>query len=112
MSAPTRNGRLRNVERGLEVGYALILKGWAPYIPHAFEFLECHAVDNGHPEIPYERWMEQDFLWISKCDAFFYIAPSHGADREKELAIILRKPVYESLDDVPDLGVSNAIVLL
>lgn len=115
MSAPTGNGRLRNSEHGMDVGYALMQLGWAPHIPHVMELFTRYIEGEGYNNLigNYEFWMALDFEWIRRCDAFFYMSTSPGADRELELAKSLGKVIYYYLSDVPDMmggmdyGLSN-----
>ena len=104
LSGPTPDDVMKNVEFGMYYGAALIAKGWAPFVPHLFEFLDKYQAD-GYQDgrIPYEKWMVMDFEWIRRCDALFLIAPSPGANRELSLAETLGKPIYRCMDEVPDI---------
>ena len=86
---------LANVRKALEVGEALTLAGFVPFIPHLFHFWNEQLPND------YETWMELDFAWLEKCDAVLRIAgTSPGADREEEKAHELGIPVFYLLDQL------------
>jgi len=93
----------QNVDRAIKIGCALIRKGWAPFIPHLTHYIWMHP----DGDFPYEKWIELDLEWLRVCHAFFYIAPSPGADAELVEAAKLGHPIYRSLDEVPNLTVSK-----
>jgi len=69
--------------------------GYAPFIPHATHFwdLMFHR--------PYEFWLELDNAFLPCCDAILRLpGPSHGADKEAELAARLGIPMFS---DIPSL---------
>lgn len=60
--------------------------GWAPFVPQLNATWEMVV----GPLIPGEKaggWLEYDFQWLGKCDAFYRIpGQSSGADQEEALA--------------------------
>jgi hypothetical protein len=78
----------------------LILKGWNPFVPNLF-----HWVHEGWPETPDEEiWGKMVKEWLPVCDAFFMGAWTEGCFMELTEALILRKTIYYSLEEVPDRG--------
>lgn len=45
--------------------------------------------------------------WVARCDALFFIAPSAGANWERQIAEQLGKPVYDSFDQVPKPNITE-----
>lgn len=105
-SAETEEGRLKNTQTAIDIGIELIRKGHTVLIPHLSHYTDMRAQELGI-ELPWECWMKQDLEILEKCDALYYIAPSKGADIEREHALDWGLEVYERLDDVPDCGVSK-----
>lgn len=56
----------------------------------------------GTDQLGRERAMDLCYQWVKKCDALYFIAPSAGADRERELAKQNNIPIYRNLEDIPD----------
>jgi len=90
----------QNVDKAVEIGCALIRKGWAPFIPHLTHYIWMHP----DGDFPYEIWTEIDLEWLRVCHAFYFMSSSPGADKELMEALKLRHPVYRSLDEVPDFS--------
>ncbi len=83
-----RSGRIANTHAAIDIGYALMLKGHIAFIPHLSHFIEEHAIITGQQDnIGYEFWLRQDIAWLDLCDALFFMAPSKGADMERERAL-------------------------
>ena len=111
LSGPIANGHTaspremyKNVRNGEDLMYKLMKKGWSVICPH----LSYHAWINWPDDIPWERWLQQDYDFVSKADAFFYMDPkiygkSKGAEREHEWAKAWNKPIYYTIDDVPSI---------
>jgi hypothetical protein len=87
-----------NTRKAILIGIELIKKGHNPYIPHLTHYIHIES-DVGWPP---EKWIELDNEWLDYCDALYYIAPSGGADRELERAKSQNKPIYYSLEEVPN----------
>jgi len=86
-----------NVNRAIEVGCALMRMGHTIYIPHLMHYVWLHP----DGDFPYEHWMAQDRTWLGQCNAFFYIAPSKGADIERAWVEEFGLNIFESLETVP-----------
>jgi len=99
-TAPNPRLTQLNVNRAIEIGCALIRKGWTPFIPHLTHYIWLHPKG----DFDWEVWMELDKVWLEVCDALFFIAPSRGANIELELAKKLGLKIYYKLEDVPDLS--------
>lgn len=99
-SANTEEGRLFNTEVAIKVGIELIQKGHTVLIPHLSHYTDKLAREELGIDIPWETWLKQDLELLERCDALYYIAPSRGADIEKEHALKLGLKIYTSLDEV------------
>jgi hypothetical protein len=93
--------QLRNVQRAMEVGRALMEKGHSPFVPHLSHWWDEHCTNAGSP-VTYEEWMAYDNEWLRQCECFFHIASSPGADRELQWARDRGMTVYTRLEDVPE----------
>jgi nucleoside 2-deoxyribosyltransferase len=81
--------------------YALMAarNGWAPFCPHknTSDFQHIEDINN-------ESWMEICLTFVQKSDALLMIPGwerSKGAERERDLAIMLGIPVHNSRDGIP-----------
>ena len=98
-TASTPRETQQNVDKAIAVGCELIHRGWAPFIPHLSHYIWLHPKG----DFGYEVWTALDFKWLEVCDAFFFIAPSNGADAELEVAKKMGIPIYYNIEHVPDL---------
>lgn len=100
-SAPTEEGRLRNVEAAMNAGIVIIDKGHYPFVPHLTHFLDLQykKIRGHHAE--YELWMQIDLAIVDRCQAYVQLRPSPGADRELFRAEERGKIIYATLDDIP-----------
>lgn len=96
-SNPDRATEWVNVARAAQVGAVLMKAGHLVHVPHA-------ATQYWHKDeaIGYEQFMELDLsiirLWATDL---LYLAPSPGADRERDLAGKLGLPIWLRPEDVP-----------
>ncbi len=86
----------KNVERARDLGKELALKGHFPFVPHTM----LHGWETD-ARFTLEHFKAIDFKWLEYCDALFFIAPSAGADVEKEIATQKGLRIFTSLDQVP-----------
>jgi hypothetical protein len=94
----TKGDVKKNVEKAIFFGDWIAAFGHAVFIPHLTHFWD--------EQIPHEWefWMNQDFEWLTVCDAVFRIdGESKGADMEVELAKKLGKPVYTDIAQIAAL---------
>jgi hypothetical protein len=103
LTAPTPEAIQQNIDRATRTAAALALKGHNPFVPHFSFFVDLEARGLG-ATIDYERWMELDFEWIARCEAFFFLGPSPGANRELLEAARLRKIIWTRIEHVPQVG--------
>ena len=87
-----------NVERAKRIGKSLALKGHIPLIPHTM--LHGWEIDK---RFKVEDFKRIDFAWLEECDALFYIAPSAGANIEREIATRKGLQIFTSLKSVPNV---------
>lgn len=102
-SAPLPETRIRNVHRSLEAAVLLIHKGHEPFAPLTSHYIDRLSHTLGTP-ITYERWMAWSLCWLAQCDAMLVLGASPGADREVARALELGIPVYDRVEDVPEVG--------
>jgi len=94
VSGPLTTGQLTaNVRAALDIGKALIDRGYAVVVPH-----EKLLTEILHP-MSYDEWLNYDFRIILCCDALYRMpGESHGGDEEVKFAQKNGIPVYTSLD--------------
>lgn len=90
-----------NVHKAIKVAVSIFKKGHYPIVPHLSYWLDAANRVAGL-EMSWHDWMKLDIELLKKCDALFYIAPSKGANIEKETAISLNKPVYTDTEEIPE----------
>ena len=90
----------QNVQVAISVARELIARGHEPLVPHLYHFVDLDWEETCGED----RWLEICLSWIPCCDALYYIGPSYGADMEKAKAEVLNIPVYETMEDIPDVG--------
>ena len=83
------------VDRSIAIGNELIDKGFNPFIPLLFHYLEL-KVPRSH-----EKWMEITTSWLAQCDALIRLSgESRGADLEVKLAEGMGIPWFHSVDEL------------
>lgn len=84
-----------NVKQAEYYGMLVADKCNYPLVPHLLGYMsqENHT---------YIYWTTLDDIALEKSDALFIISHSKGSDAELELAKKLGKPIYYSIDDVPN----------
>lgn len=94
ISGPLTTGMLTaNVRRALDIGKALIERGFCVIVPH-----EKLLTEILHP-MSYDEWLAYDFRIILCCDAVYrFEGASHGGDAEVRFAKENGIPVYFDLD--------------
>jgi hypothetical protein len=97
-SAPTAREVQANVNEAIRIGCALMRKGHSVYIPHLMHYVWLHP----DGDFSYEHWTEQDMIWLDDCDALFFIAPSPGANKERERKKKTEGIIYTKLEEAPD----------
>lgn len=82
-----------NTRRAIDTADALLLRGYAPFVPHLSHFW------NMRHEHDYETWLAWCLEWVPTCDVLLRLdGVSRGADREVALALNGKLNVYHSLD--------------
>lgn len=100
-SAGTEAEERAKIQRAIEVGRTVFEKGYYPIVPHLL--VREYYVHGDTGLFGYEPLMRFTLSIVAKCDILLLYQHSPGADREWKLAEQLGKPVYFSLDDLPDL---------
>lgn len=98
-SAETEEARQANFAAMNEVAARLLEMGHAPLIGvnAALPVVERANVDD-----KYEAIMRISMAVVAACDAILVISNSPGVDRERAHFISKGKPIYHSLDEVPE----------
>ena len=102
-TAETETLRMQNVNAAIDAAFKLFSKGHYPYIPHLTHFIDLRAQEIGH-SLAWEDYIAWDLPWVEACDAILYLKPSRGADLELERARHLRKQIFHSVDEIPDVA--------
>ena len=91
-----------NVQKAIDAGIHIWMKGHFPFIPHLLHWVDLRAAELGIP-MGWEDYMLWDAPWLDDCDAFYLLAESKGAlielDRASQKGII----IYRSLDEIPSV---------
>lgn len=92
-----------NICNAKKIGEEILKLGHLPYVPHThfsdwdLDIHDFYEVFQLHGEDLLEKW----------ADALYFIAPSRGANREKEKAEKLGLKIFTSLDEIPLLDKHN-----
>jgi len=97
-SAETEVERQANFEAMNEPAARLLEKGHTPIIGIN---AALPVVERARIADKYEAIMQISMAVVSVCDAILVISNSKGADRERDFFIENNKPVYYSIDEVP-----------
>jgi hypothetical protein len=98
-SAKTREGVEEHITRAVQLGLEVSKLGLYPVIPHA---------NTAHPEFekiqPYPFWIEGTRLLLRRaCDGLILVPgweSSSGANNERSDMISLKRPVFETLEEL------------
>ena len=97
----TEEEREVNVRKAMDIAAEIMAMGHAVYLPHLDHWWRLHMLQTGR-ELEADDLMGLDFVFLEKCDAMFWIAPSAGSNEERKLAKKLGKKVYYSLSEISD----------
>lgn len=87
-----------NVQRGLDMYYMLMDKGYIPFCPQLSHYAPGPA--GGEP-ISWHQWLVYDEEWVDQCHAVLRLTgDSRGADREEQHAREMGIPVYYSVEEL------------
>ncbi len=94
------DGRPARIRAAIDAGAALLLAGFAPFVPHLWAAaMQDHEV-SADALATYEHWMAYDFEFLSACAAVLRIpGDSPGADREVAVAVGNGMPVFQSVEE-------------
>ena len=98
-SAETADEREANFAAMNEAAARLLEKGHTPLIGVN---AALPVVERADVADKYEAIMQISMAVVSACDAILIISNSKGADREREYFLKNNKPVYYSIDEVPN----------
>jgi len=98
-----------NVRRAIDMGVALMNLGHDPFIPHLSYHTDLRA-KKLNVCLPWPRWMEWCLSHLEGCDALLFMGSSPGAQIEKQYAIDIGLPVYESIHDIQPVRRENGII--
>lgn len=100
-SAQTKRQVQRNVDMAMRAGAQLLRMGHTPFIPHLTHYFHLFTTAEGTP-FTYEDYMAWDEPWLIACDALLYLAPSPGADKERQIAFTRGMMVFSDINDIPN----------
>ena len=87
-----------NCQRAIKVGFELMDKGYAPFVPHYTYFVDPLGTEG---KGRYEQWIAIDLSFILVCQALLRLGGmSKGADREMAWAQKNNIPVFYDLDSL------------
>lgn len=97
-SAETPEQRQRNLDRLNHVATEVLRRGHIPVIGVDAALPVAELLT---PEERYEAIMTISLALVDRCDALLLVAPSPGANRERDLVAAKGLPIYETIEDVP-----------
>lgn len=100
-SAPGEAERQENLTKLNMAAAEVLKKGHIPLIGVNAALPVIQWLDT---EDRYEKIMQISMAVIEHCDAILIIAESPGANRERDYLEAKGKPVYTSINDIPDIG--------
>ena len=98
-SAPTPKQRQQNLDAMNEAAAAVYRRGHVPVIGVNAALPVLEALDS---EDEYEVIMTISLGVVGQCDALLLIGESPGANRERDLIQSKDRPIYRSIDEIPD----------
>jgi|TARA_Y100000310_G_scaffold160501_1_gene160266 hypothetical protein len=101
-SAPDAKGKLKNTERAMDIGTALLRMGHQPIIPHLSHYWHTY-LHRKKCEAPEGCWINLWMHWLQVSDALFFIGPSPGALLELEYALLWGKKVYWNIMELKEV---------
>lgn len=100
-TAETEEGRLANVRRAVDAGIALATAGHLPLVPHLSHWFDLRAEETTGERFSWTFYLRLCLRLLAGCDGLLYLAPSKGADLEREEAERLGIPVYRGVAEIP-----------
>lgn len=88
----------KNIRKAEEVALDITKKGHFPFVPHTM----MRGWEDGG-KVSREKALQICHKWIERCDALFFIAPSAGAESERQVAVKLSLPIYRNIEDIPNV---------
>jgi hypothetical protein len=98
-SAPTKDAVSLNIAAARHVGRLMVQKGWMPVIPHGNTYHFDELID-----MPQSFWLSGTLNLMEQCDAVVLVDGwelSTGARGERQRALELRMPLYDTAYKVP-----------
>ena len=99
---------LKNIRFGITIARELMLRGYAPYCP----FLDFQIGLAGDTPLTKKTYQDVSMAFVSCCDAMLMLLnweQSAGAKRERDLAISMNIPVFDSIQALNQWNVENKI---
>lgn len=90
----------KNIYAARHFGIEAIVVGWSPVIPHC----NTQRLEVALPAVSDEFWLESTLELMRRCDAVLMVAgweSSVGATNERDKALRLGMPVFNSLAEMP-----------
>ena len=102
-SGSNRKEIKKNVDRAVDAGIEVFLKGHFPYVPHLTDRVDGRARETGR-EMTWHDFIRWDMPWLEVCDALLYLDKSNGSDLELDKAKRLGKQIFYSVEEIPDFS--------
>jgi len=90
-----------NVANANSAALAIADMGHIPFVPHTMLL-------GWEDDASRDLVMHICHRWLEKCDALYFIGPSQGADSERELARLMKIPIYYEFEDIPKVEVTSS----
>jgi hypothetical protein len=99
-SAPTEEQRLKNLEALNAAAARVLEKG---HIPLIGVNAALPVIQHANIPTPYKAMMDISMALIANCEALLLVAPSPGANRERDCIAAKGFPIYYSVEEIPSL---------
>ena len=94
VSSPYSKDEENNLKKHIEIGNALLDKGYGVCLPLLYHYLNKEKLR------PYQEWLEITQRLISRCDLLLCTGVSEGTKSEVEYAKELSIPVVWSIEEI------------
>lgn len=101
-SSDVNENLLLNTKNAIDVGIQIFRKGHFPYIPHLTHWVDMRAQET-NITLEWNDYIKWDIPWLEVCDALIYLGKSKGADYELKIAMEMKKTIFYSIDQIPDV---------
>jgi len=100
LDGPLTGNEEANTRAAVVTAERLRKRGHFAYIPHLSNYQNQILQQLGYAPT-YDQWLELDFEMIKRCDAMLFMDASPGAERERDYARKIGKPIFCNIEDLP-----------